>query len=58
MIFFFINVNSALFYSKNYFYLTKIFVLNLFKMAANQTHCSWLEQRSVMKFLVAKKYKP
>ena len=37
-------------YSKNYFNLAKIFVLRLFKMVANQTECSSLEQRSVIKF--------
>ena len=40
-----------------FFNLTKIFVSRLFKMAANQTDCCWLEQRSVIKFLVVKKYK-
>ena len=27
-------------------------------MPENKTECSWLEQRSVMKFLLAEKYKP
>ena len=43
-------------YSKNYFGLTKIFVLRLFKMARNQTEYSRHEQRSIIKFLVAKKW--
>ena len=47
-----------LFYCKNYFNLTKIFVLIQFKMAASQTECSSLEQRSVIKFLLAKMCKP
>ena len=44
-------------YSKNYFNLTKIFVLKLFKIMAIQTKCSRLEQRSVIKSLVAEKWK-
>ena len=43
-------------YSKNYFNLTKIFVLSLFKMAAIQTVCS--RQMSIIKFLLAEKCKP
>ena len=31
--------------------------MRLFKMAANQTECFRLEQRSVIKFLMAEKYK-
>ena len=42
-------------YIKNYFNLAKVFVLRLFKMAAN--HCCRLEQRSVIKFLVTEKCK-
>ena len=38
--------------------LQKIFVMGLFKMKANQTKCSRLEQRSIFKFLVAEKCKP
>ena len=54
-IFFSINVNSALklVYIKNCFDLTKIFVLRLFKMAAIKPHCSRVEQRSVIKYLVS-----
>ena len=38
------NVNSALFvYNIYYFKLAKIFVLRQFKMATNQTKCSWFE---------------
>ena len=44
--------------SKNYFNLTKIFVLRLFKIVANLTACFKLEQRSFMKFLMAEKCKP
>ena len=40
---------------KNYFNLTKLFLLRLFKMVANQTEWSRLEKRSVIKFLVAEK---
>ena len=47
-----------LIYSKNYFNLAEIFILRIFKMAANQTESSRLEQRSVIKFLVAEKCKP
>ena len=44
---------------KEYLNRTKIFVLRLFKIAAaNQTECSRLEQRSVIKFVVAEKCKP
>ena len=46
-----------LFYCKNYFNLRKIFDFRLFKMAANQTDRSSLEQRSVIKFLLAEKCK-
>ena len=45
-------------YCKNYFSLAKVFVLRLFKVVANQTECSRLEQRSVIKFLVAEKCNP
>ena len=45
-------------YSKHYFNLSKIFILVLFKMAANQTQCSRLEQRSVIEFVVADECKP
>ena len=44
-----------LFHSKNYFNLTEIFV---YKIRAKQTDCYRLEQRSVIKFLVAKNCKP
>ena len=44
--------------SKNYFDLTKIFVLRKFKTATNQTEHSRFEQRSLIKFLVAEKCKP
>ena len=43
---------------QKYFNLTEIFVLRLFKMVTNKTECSKLEQRSVIKFLVAEKCKP
>ena len=36
----------------------KIFLLQLYKMVANKTECSGVEQRSILKFLVAKKCKP
>ena len=36
----------------------KIFVLKLFKIVANQTERSKIEQRSVIKFLVAEKSQP
>ena len=44
-------------YSKNYFNPSKIFVLRLFKMAANQTKFSRLKQMFVMRFLSADKCK-
>ena len=44
--------------SENYFNLTKIFVLRLFKMAAKQTEWYRLEQESFTKFLVTRKCKP
>ena len=50
------NVNTALFgidLYKNCFILAKIFVLRLFKMESNQTDNSRLEQRYVIKFMVA-----
>ena len=56
------NANFALtgidFFCQNYFNLTKIFLLRLFKMPANQIECSKLKQSSVIKFLVAKRCKP
>ena len=54
-----VHVNSALglAYSKNYVNPTKIFVLRSFKMAANQTQRSRLEQDSVIKLFMAKKCK-
>ena len=56
-----INVNSVVFRivlkKKKYFFLTEIFLLASFKMAANQTECCRLKQRSVIKYLVADKYK-
>ena len=45
-------------YCKKYFNPVKIFVSRLFKMSANQRSCSRHEQKSVIKFLVVKKYKP
>ena len=42
---------------KNDFNLAEIFVLCLFKVAANQTECSRLEQRSLIKVLVTEKCK-
>ena len=45
-------------YSKYYFNLTKIFLLWLFKMGANQIECYTLKQKSIFKFLIAEKYKP
>ena len=47
-----------LIYSKNYSNLTKIFLLKLFKIVANQRERSRYEQRSVIKFLLAEKGKP
>ena len=44
-------------YSKTYFNLTKIDVLWLFKMAANQKRYSKLKKWYFIKFLVAAKYK-
>ena len=44
--------------SKNYLNLARIFILRLFKLAANRTECFRFEQRSVIKFLVAEKCKP
>ena len=44
--------------SKSYFNLLKIFLLRLFKIAADQTVCSKLEGRSVIKYLLAEKCKP
>ena len=38
--------------------LTNISILRLFKMITNQTECSRLEQRSVIKCSVAEKCKP
>ena len=54
-----INVNLAweLVYSKNYFNAAKIFLLRLFRMAANQTVLqAWIE-KSIIKFLMAEKFK-
>ena len=45
-------------YCKKYFNLANIFVLRLFKITAYQIECFRLEQRSVIKFLVAEKCKP
>ena len=45
-------------YGKNYSNLIKIFVLRLFKMVANQKQCFRLEQRSLIRFLIATKSKP
>ena len=44
-------------YSENYFNLVKIFVLKLFRLMENQTDNFKLQQRSVIKFLVAEKCK-
>ena len=44
-------------YCKDFFNLTKIFMLMLFKISANQINQFRLVQRSVMKFLVAEKCK-
>ena len=44
-------------YGKNYSNLAKMFVLWQFKIAANQTDCSRLEQRFVIKFMLAEKCK-
>ena len=41
-------------YSKNYFNLPEIFLLRLFKMVTNQK----IEQKSIMKVLLAEKCKP
>ena len=46
------------FIAKSYSNLTEIFVLGLLRIVANQTECSRLEQRSVIKFLLAEKCKP
>ena len=54
----FFRICLELFDTYNYFNLAKIFVLRLFKMAANQTECFTLEQRSVIKFLLVEKGKP
>ena len=48
-----INVNCIVW---NWF-IAKIFLLKLFKMAENKRECFRLEQRSDMKFLVAEKCK-
>ena len=45
-------------YNKKYSNLVEILILTLFKIAANQTERFRLEQRSVIKFLAAEKYKP
>ena len=45
-------------YGKNEFNLANIFVLRLFKMVANRAEYSKLEQKSVIKVLVAEKCKP
>ena len=47
-----------LIYRDKYFNPTKIFVLNVFRMAENQTEYSRIEQRSVIKYLEAEKCKP
>ena len=58
--FFSLNINCSveLIYCKNHFNLSKILVLRLFKMVANQMECFRLEQRSIMKFLVTENCKP
>ena len=55
-----IIVNSALlncFTAKSHFVFTKIFVLRLFKMLANQTVSS-LEEKYVMKVFIPEKWQP
>ena len=42
-------------YNKNYSNIAKILVLRLFKMVANQRECFTLEQRYLIKFVVAEK---
>ena len=49
---------SKLVYNKQYFYLAITFILKRFRMAPNQTECSKLEQKSVIKSSVAEKCKP
>ena len=44
--------------AKNYSNLPKISIFRLLKMAANQIQCSRLEQKSIIKFLVAEKCQP
>ena len=57
-VFFSVNVIPAFFViSKNYFNPAKIFVSNFFKIVADQTEFFMLEQRSVIKFLLAEKCK-
>ena len=51
-------LGSILVIKKNYSNFSKIFVLRQSKMAANQTKCSWLKRRSVIKCLVAENCKP
>ena len=54
------NVKSGLFgivSLETYFNLAKVFVFRLFKMVANQTSCSRLEQSSVIKFMLVEKNK-
>ena len=44
--------------SKNYFNLTKLLVLRLFKMVKNQAEWSRLEQTSMINFFLVEKCKP
>ena len=55
---FFYKCKLYIVYSKDYFTLAEIFLLRLFKMVTNQIVCIRLEQMSVIKYLVAEKYKP
>ena len=52
------NLLIRIVYNKSYFNLAKIFVLKLFKMAANQRMCPQFKQRSVMKYFVSEMCKP
>ena len=49
-----VNVNTA-FFGIEYFNLSKIFVLMLFKMSKNQKEGIKLEERSVIKFRCSEK---
>ena len=45
-------------YGNKYFYPEKILVYSLFRIMADHTEDFGLKQKSVIKFLLAKKYKP